>query len=44
MNAAIFALKKLQDAMRGTSEQAEWHSEKDLADDIDEMRAGSGRE
>lgn len=41
MNAAVFALKKVQDAMRGAAEEAGFDSESDLEAYISEMRAES---
>ena len=41
MNAALFALKEVQAAMRGAAEEAGFESEDDLAGYISDMRAGS---
>lgn len=41
MNAAVFALKKVQDAMKGAAEEAGFESEEDVADYISDLRAES---
>ena len=41
MNAALFALKEVQAAMRGAAEEAGFESEDDLAGYISDMRAES---
>lgn len=41
MNAAVFALKKVQDAMKGAAEEAEFESEDDVADYLSDLRAES---
>lgn len=41
MNAALFALKNVQQAMRGAAAEAGFESEDDLADYISDMRAES---
>lgn len=41
MNAALFALRNVQDAMKGAAEEMGFESEEDVADYISEMRAES---
>ncbi|MFT3877105.1 MAG: AbrB/MazE/SpoVT family DNA-binding domain-containing protein [Propioniciclava sp.] len=41
MNAAVFALKKVQDAMKGAAEEAGFDSEEDIAEYISDLRAES---
>ncbi|MDF1487978.1 AbrB/MazE/SpoVT family DNA-binding domain-containing protein [Tessaracoccus caeni] len=41
MNAAVFALKKVQDAMKGAAEEAGFESEEDVAAYISDLRAES---
>lgn len=44
MNAALFALAKVQDAMRGAAAEAGFGTEDDLADYISDLRAESRKQ